>query len=314
VTSTLLLADDVRVDPRTFGPLVAPALGVTVAEARMAVRKARGLFLERIPDDHAARIVAALAEAGIPARAFPDADVPPLPPIRKTIQLDHTEDSLAYADPGSGEIEHLPWDAVGTVSAGAVADPKHQQVFAHVEFKLVPPMHQLEGAERDLVRENLLLKMSNAPSAGPPKRKPDSVFEEIERLWGKKLRVYLDVVTEDLGTWLRVPMSQIAYRFQTDSIRQSGPWGMQALVNDLRERAPAALTGMTLKLLDVADIKALVFAQSEELTRYTAWCALRRLLWPNADTSSRSPAPPASPTDAGSSSASPGPEPPSTSS
>jgi hypothetical protein len=282
-------------------------------EARMAVRKGRGIFLENVPDEQAPRLVDELAKAGIAARAFPAAELPPLPPIRKVLQLDHFQDTLAYVDVASSETGHLPWDAVGTVTAGAVADPKHQELFGHVEFRLVPPLHLMEGAERELVRENLLLKMSNAPSK-TPKRKPDSVFEEIERTWGRKVNVYLDVVTEDLGTWLRVPMSGIGYRFQEKSIRQSGPWGMQALLNDLRDRAPKALTGMTLKLLDVADIKSLVFPQSEELTRYTAWCALRRLTWPTADTSSRSPEPPASPTGDGSSSASPGPEPPSTSS
>jgi hypothetical protein len=293
--------------------VVAPALGVTLAEARMAVRKGRGVFLENVPDGQADRIVAALAAEGVVSRAFPSADCPPIPPLRKVLHLDHAEDTLAYVDVATGEKEHLPWDAVGTVSAGAVADPKHQELFGHVEFRLVPPLHLMEGAERDLVRENLLLKMSNAPSADR-KRKPESIFEDIERVWKKKVRVYLDLVTEDLGTWLRVGMSEIGYRFQKDSIRQGGPWGMQHLVNDLRDRAPGALTGMTLKLLDAADIKALVFAQSEEFTRYTAWSALRRLLWPNAASSSPSPAPPASPTDAGSSNASPAAEPPSTSS
>jgi hypothetical protein len=314
VPSTILLADDVTVDPRAFGPLVAAALGVSVTAARMAVRRGRGIFLENVDDAHAERLVAELRKAGIEARAFPTSALPPLPAVVKALQLDHGEELLSYSPAGGSEVELLPWEAIGTVSVGAVADPKHVDLFGHVEFRLVPPLHKLEGAERELVRENLLLKMSNAPSPARARRKPDSIFDEIERKWGRKVHVYADVLTEDLGTWLRVPMDEVAYRFQAGSIRQGGPWGMQALVNDLRDRAPSALSGMTLKLLDAADIKGLVFGQTEEFTRYTAWCALRRQVWPTADSSSRSPEPPGPPTADGSSSASSAPEPPSTSS
>ncbi|HYE99215.1 MAG TPA: hypothetical protein VEJ18_09910, partial [Planctomycetota bacterium] len=150
-----------------------------------------------------------------------------------------------------------------------------------------------------------------SPSGKTPRA--DALFEEIDRRWGGKIRVYCDLLTQDLGTWLRIPMDEIAYRFLPGSIRMGGPWGFQHLVNDLRERVPGALTGMTLKLLDVADIKALVFPQVEEFTRYTAGSALTRVLWPTADSSSPSPEPPAPPTDGGSSSASSGPAPSSTS-
>src|SRR4029079_12059182 len=52
---TILLEDDVPVDPRKYGALVAPALGLTQVEARMAVRKGRGIFLENLAEDDARR-------------------------------------------------------------------------------------------------------------------------------------------------------------------------------------------------------------------------------------------------------------------
>ena len=45
---TILLEEDILVDPRKYGDLVAPALGLTKVEARMAVRKGRGIFLENL--------------------------------------------------------------------------------------------------------------------------------------------------------------------------------------------------------------------------------------------------------------------------
>src|SRR4029079_3887876 len=53
---SILLEGAVCVHPRTYGGLVAPALGLTKIEARMAVRKGRGIFLENLDQDDAARI------------------------------------------------------------------------------------------------------------------------------------------------------------------------------------------------------------------------------------------------------------------
>jgi hypothetical protein len=307
---TVLLHADVPVDPRRYGPTVAPMLGLTVLEARLAVRRGRGIFLEGLKEEDARAVVALLAEDNILAEAVDASRLPALPAPRKMLQLDCGDDLLSF-----GDGEAVPWDAIGVVSLGVVARPEHQELFAHVDFRMVPPMHKLEGGERDLVRENLLLRMSNRPKPDAPKRRPDSVLEEIDRKWGKKVKVYLDLVTSDAGTWLRVPMEEVAYRYLADSIRMGGAWGLQALLNDLQEKAAAAFSPMALMLLDVGDIKSLVFPQVEEFSRYTAWCALRRFAWPTpAASSSPSPAPPASPTGDGSSTSSAAAEPPSTSS
>jgi len=310
----ILLEEDVPVDPRKYGAIVAPALGLTALEAKLAVRKGRGIFLERIAEDHARRIAAELEKDGIRARLVPAAEVPALPAPRKATSLEHGEDALAVRSAGGEGTEHLPWDAIVAASCGVVAQPEYRELFKHVPFGMMPPIHKLAGGEREVVRENLILKMSSPPPGELRRRKPDSIFEETEGKYGSKVKVYLDLVTGDLSTWLRIPMDEIAYLYMENGVRMGGPWGFQLLVNDCREKAPASLTGMTLKLLDAGDIKELVFPQVEEFTRYTAWNAIRRILWPNADSSSPSPGPPESPTGGGSSSASPEPEPGSTSS
>ena len=197
-----------------------------------------------------------------------------------------------------------------------MAGPGYKGLYGDVPFRMVPPLHLLEGSVRDLVRENLILKMS-APAA-PAKDKtalnPDELFESIDRKYARQVRVYADLISLDLETWLRVPMDEMGYVYAEGGVKLGGAWGFQPFVDDLREKAPASFPGMTLKLFEAADIKELVFPQAEEFTRYTAWAALKRVLWPNADTSSPLPGPPESSTDAGSSSASSAPEPPSTSS
>jgi hypothetical protein len=314
---TILLEDDVAVDPRKYGPLAAAALGVTALEGKLLVRKGRGIFLENVPEEHATRIVAELEKDGVRARAVPRDGVPALPAPRRATALEHGEDLLTCAGLAPGEREAVPWDAILVASVGAVAREEYKDLFGHVPFHMIPPMHKLEGGEREVVRENLILKMSAAPpdrDLARGRRRPDSIFEEIEQKYSGKVRVFADLVTADLGTWLRVPLEEIGYVYMAGGVRLGGAWGFQLLVNDLKEKAAGAFPEMTLKLLDAVDIKELVFPQIEEFTRYTAWAALKRTLWPNAGTSSPSPEPPESSTDAGSSSASPGPAPPSTSS
>lgn len=313
---TIVLEDDVPVDPRKYGDLVAPILGVTKVEGRMAVRKGRGIFLEGLEEAPARRLAEDLAKDGIRAHAVDASSVPALPELRRATMLSHGEDLLGYLVPGTNEREALPWEALLVAHLGVVAKPGFKELFEHVPFRMIPPMHKMEGAEKELIRENLILKMeSKAPSrALKNEKRPESVFEEIDQKYGGKVKVYADLVTADLGLWLRVPMDELAYQYMENGVRLGGAWGFQLLANDLKEKCPAASSEMTLKLMAAADIRDSVFPQIEEYNRYVHWVALKRVLWPNAVSSSPSPEAPASPTDADSSNASPVPEPPSTSS
>ena len=312
---TILLEEDVRVDPRKYGDVVAPALGLTKVEARMAVRKGRGIFLENLAEDHARRIADELGRDGIRTRLFAADEIPALPAPRKITQLERGEELLTYAIPGTNEREALLWEAVLVAHVGVVAKPEFKELFGNVPFRMMPALHKMEGSERELLRENLILKMEGTFDDRPRSAKrPDSIFEEIEQKYGSKVKVYADLITADLGLWLRVPLDEIAYVYMAGGVKMGGPWGFQLLANDLREKCEPAFTEMTLKLLGATDIREHVFPQIEEYNRYLQWVALKRVLWPSAATSSPSPEAPASPTDGGSSNASPAADPPSTSS
>ena len=301
---SILLEDDVVVDPRKYGDLVAPALGLTKIEARMAVRKGRGIFLENLHQDDANRIAEELEKDGIKAHVRAASDLPVLPPVRKVLQLDHGDELLTYVVPGTSARESVLWEAALVVHIGVVAKAEFKELFGHVPFGMIPA----------IVRENLILKMEGKAADHRVKneKRPDSIFEEIEQKYGSKVKVTADLLTADLGLWLRVPLDEIAYVYMAGGVKMGGPWGFQLLVNDLREKCAPAFTEMTLKLLGATDIREHVFPQIEEYNRYIQWVALKRSLWPSAATSSPSPEAPASPTDGGSSTASPEPDPPST--
>lgn len=308
---TILLEDDVPVDPRKYGALVAPALGLTQLEARMAVRKGRGIFLENLPEGDATRIAEQLSTDGIRARLLSKDELPVLPPVRRIGMLENGSELLTYV-PGGGEREAVPWDAVLVAQLGVVARPEFKDLFGHVPFNMIPAIHKMEGAERELIRENLILKMEAKAADNRLKsdKRPDSIFEEIDQKWGTKVKVFADLITADLGLWLRVSMEEVAYLYMENSVRMGGPWGFQLLVNDLVAKCRPALTETALKLLEAKDIREHVTPAIEEYNRLTHWVALKRVLWPPpAASSSPSPEAPASPTDAGSSTSSPPPAP-----
>jgi len=313
---TILLEDDVAVDPRKYGALVAPALGVTVVEAKMAVRKGRGIFLENLAEDQARRLEEELRKDSIRARVVAREEIPALPVVRKSAMLDHGDEMLTFQPPGSSERESIPWDAVLVAQIGIVARPEFKELFGHVPFGMMPAIHKMEGSERELLRENLILKMEGRPADNRLKseKRPESIFEEIDQRFGTKVKVFADLVTADLGLWLRVAMDEIAYVYMEGGVRMGGAWGFQMFVNDLRSKCAASLTETALKLLEATDIREHVFPQIEEYNRVTQWVSLKRVLWPTAASSSPSPEAPAPPTDADSSTVSPEPGPPSTSS
>ncbi len=320
---TVLLDGDAAVDARKYGDLIARMLGITRLEAKILVRKGRGVFLEDVDEEQARRLVEELARDGVAARCVRNEQLPLLSAPRKVTSVERSGASLKYRWSGEDGFTEIAWPQIDIVSIGAVALPEFKDLFSNVRFDHLPALHRLEGdpAVRDLLRENLILKMG-APQAAAARKKPPSddktFFDEIQAQYAGKLRVMLDLVDETRTLWMRVPMDEVAYAYEEGAMKLGEAWGFHLLVQDLRAKCGRAFTDVALKFQHGADIKELVFLQVEEFNRYTFWHAVLHHLGLKpcaiAATSSPSPEPPAPPTDAGSSNASPEPGPPSTSS
>lgn len=318
---TIVLERDVAVDARKYGKILAPILGLTELEAKMTIRRGRGIFLEDLPEDDAKRIAGTLVGDGIPARCVRNEELPVLPVARKVTQLERAEGALRFHWPGEPQAAELPWARIDVVSVGAVARPGFQEFFTNVRFEFLPPLHRMEGDAdvRDLLRENVILRM-NAPAAREPRRpgkRGDSPFDALQSKYGDKMKVYADLLDDAHTAWLRVPMDEISWAHDARSVKLGDVWGFALFHHELASRCAAAFTERSLQLSSGADIKEVVFLQTEEFTRYTAWHAVLHHLgvnpWPSAGSSSPSPEPPEPSTDGGSSKSSPEPAPPSTS-
>jgi hypothetical protein len=271
----IVLHEDVAVDPREHAALVAKHLGLTAVEAKMMIRRGRGILLDQLSETAATEIAASLAAHGVRATAVAKDRLPELPAPRKVAKIERGAETFTYRILGTDETGVVPWDAVAIVSCGLIA---RAQGGLDAGFDALPAFHRVEESDRILLRENLILKMDQSPEKREvsASERGKSVFERLET--SKDARVILDLVTEDHGTWLRISMDEFGFVPSEGAVQLGSSWGLDALMKDLRSRAAAAFTDLTLRILASDDVAPLLLAQTEELNRYTTWAILRRHL------------------------------------
>lgn len=303
----IVLETGARLDPRGIADDVARALNLTKIEARMLVRKSRGILAENVPEPSARELQQKLAGLGIACRLVPQAELPRLPLTSRVSFVERSEDFLMFRRGSGGTTEALAWEAIGTVSAGCVVQPGFKELFENIPFSEIPGLHKLEDQDAELIRANLTLRLDHPipdRPQDPKKRKP--IFDQIVDDHKGKLKAYVDIVTEDLSDWLRIGAEESVYVY--NEVKLGGGWGFKYVMQDLRKHCPeAAFTEVSLKLLQECDIRELVFLDLEEFNRFTAWFAVRKSLWGKSASSSPSAAPadPCTPGDSSTSSPAP---------
>ena len=272
---TVILEEDVAVDARTMGPDLARILGNTVLEARLMIRKARGIFLENLPEDQAEDVADLLRINGVGARAVPAGKTPILPSPRRISHVERGQDGLRMVTAGTDDTDTLPWDRVDIISVGVVARPGSEDHFSHVPFEYVPSLQQLDAEDRKTLRERVIQRMDEAP-AREKGREDRSTYRLLEDGWSEKVRVYADILTPGGEDWLRVSMSDFGYAQDADSVRMGGALGFGLLMKELGARRPEAFTDLTRRIESGENVEGLVFTRIEEFHRYSMWWCLRK--------------------------------------
>ncbi len=309
--ASVVFEQDSAVDARKYGDVIAPILGITRLEAKIVVRRARGMFLEDIPETDAQVVVDHLSRDGVRARVVRNEQLPLLSPPRKLGIFERGAAVLRWRAQGEHPAGEIGWGQIDVVSLGCVTLPGFRDSLSNVNFD-VPAMHRLgnEPGVRELIRENLILKMGaakekkDAPKKHAGASAGDSFFDVLQAQYAGKLEVYCDLVDVTHTQWIRVEMGKMAYAHDEHSVKLGEAWGFHLLVHDLQAFSGGAFTPVALKFAPDADIKELTFQQLEDLNRYTTWNVVCRHLGINtcasADSSSPSPEPPAPATGDGS--------------
>ena len=279
---TIVLKEDVAADPRKYGALLAPVLGVTVLEAKIAVRRG-GIFAENLPEEDARRLAEMLEGDGIGCWCVPASALPPLRVPRRVIDLETLEEGLRGSLLGLPEPRLIPWDRIGVVSIGMVLVPELQVEIAGVRTKDVAAIVRREQEQRDLLRDRLLSVLTrvdlshveNAPAAGAH----HYFFDQLRRRDAMQLKGFADLVSNDGSDWWRLPLEETGFSDLSDASAAKGQAsGNYLAVPILYARRKDAHSERSLKLLQGGNVERLAFHTVEDFNRYTRWWAWRERL------------------------------------
>lgn len=276
----ILLRDNTVLPARTYGDLVRETLGIPGLEARLRIRKGRGIFLEKLEEEAARTIARRLEKDGIPSDVIDEDRLPELPAPTRVSRIQRNDPTFEVRTMGE-ETTSIPWEGIGLVSCGLVARGSYKETHPELHLDGIPGLNKIEDdQEREIVRENLILKAESAPArkrvAG--RERDRTVFEWIENSEGERIQVWLDILTADFGTWLRFSMDNVGYAATKGAVQLGACWAFDVFLKQLRNGAPEAFTEMTLKILSERDPSELLFSQVEAFNRHTRWEAFRKSL------------------------------------
>jgi len=279
---TIVLKEDVAPDPRKYGPVLAPILGVTVLEARIAARRG-GIFAENIAEEDARRLAEMLEADGIGCWCVPASALPPLKSPRRVTSLETLEEGLHGSLLGSPEARMLPWERIGVVSIGMVLVPELQEEIAGVRRKDVAAVVRREQEQRDFVRDRLLAvltrvdptHMENIPAAGAH----HYFFDQLRRRDAMQLKAFADLVSDDGSEWWRLPLEESGFADRTGGAEGGGQEACNYLaVPVVYARRKEAHAERARKLLQGGNVERLAFNTIEDFNRYTRWWVWRERL------------------------------------
>jgi len=281
-TFTIVLKEDVFPDPRKYGALLAPVLGVTVLEAKIAVRRG-GIFAENLLEDKARRLAETLEGDGIGCWCVPSPALPPLRSPRRVTALKTLEEGLRCSLLGLPEPRLLPWDRIDVVSIGMVLVPELQEEVAGVRRKDVAAIVRREREQRDSARDRLLAVLTrvdpshveNVPAAGAH----HYFFDQLRRRDAKQLKAFADLVSDDGSDWWRIPLEETGFADLSDESAGRNREACNYLaVPVLYARRKDAHSERSLKLLQGGNVERLAFHTVEDFNRYTRWWTWRERL------------------------------------
>jgi hypothetical protein len=280
-TFALVFTDDHRPDLESFAPVLAGLLGLSPIDARLRIRKGRGIFLEQL-DEATARLVAeALGANGWAAEVVPQASLVRLPgrPAR-LFQVDCRDDALHYKRNIAEPFRSVPWDTIRLVHAGVIATPQYRDFVQSQTFRLLPILYQIDDpSARAQLRRAMAKKALEREAAGPAPV-PDSAKsispEALGDLARNQTEACLDLLVDGRPGFLRADRRQVVLDYLGAHGEGNSFENFKRFAADVAARATRAeITPPTRRLLEGEDLPRIVFDDLAEFERYAAWRCLR---------------------------------------
>lgn len=275
----VMLVEDIRLDPRELAQDIADCLKITPVEARMMMRRSRGVIMAKGSPKQARLLCQTLARRKIDTHVVPLKFLPKLPVPQKVAYFTKSEDVLLYKG-ADGKIEGgIAWGDVLVAVAAPVGLEAYQAAVGSVRFADMNLKAMDDTEARDLLRENMIMavggsqdKRDSETQRRSKERTGDLLIDVIEKKHARKVKVYVDLIPADLSIWIRANMADSTYQIEEGGVRMGAAMGMRYLLNDLRERAANARISPTLQaLVEPSELSDAIISDIEELGNYTTW-------------------------------------------
>ncbi|MBI2922634.1 MAG: hypothetical protein HYY18_16400 [Planctomycetes bacterium] len=277
--SAVILKKDVRLDVPSVAPPLAEALGMTLNDVRLIVRKARGIFQENLPEDRAQLIATLLDKLGVEAAVVPQGDLAAPPRVRTIIGGKLEADALLAVTNRLRRPEPLPWKNFHFLSIGIIATPQYEEFLTSKAFKELPPIWQIDDVEaktelRRKLASRALRKDAHEASAVKERArtKPKLDRKDLDALYRDQTHGYVDLWSfEPLARW-RIARHEFNYESLGPRVKKTSVENFRTLVLELWGKLPRVLyTRIAKDYLHGAELHEIIFDNAEELERYERW-------------------------------------------
>jgi hypothetical protein len=285
-TFAVVFLEDHRPDLETFAPVLAELLGLSGIDARLRIRKGRGIFLERLDEALAQRVADALAARGWAAEVVPDEALLRFVRPARLFQVDCRDDVLRYKRNMAEPFHDVPWDAIRLVHAGVVATPQYRDFARSKIFQLLPVMHRIDDPEaraqlKRAMAQKALRREADEPA--PPVEGRPLTPEALADLARNSADACLDLFVEGRQGFLRADRRQVVLDYLGARGGVNSLESFQRFAADVAARATRArVTPVTRRLLETGSRPELVFDDLAEYERYIAWYCHRFQVIPPA--------------------------------
>jgi hypothetical protein len=279
MTSAVVLKKDVRLDVPSVARPLAEALGFTLNDVRLVVRKARGIFQENLTEERAKTISDLLNRLGIAATVVAQSELP-RPPRQRFIIGGHFDDAAFHAHTSHlRKPDPIPWKNIHFMSIGIVATPQYADFLTSSGFKELPPIWSIDDQEaKDDLRRKLASRAMRrdggeaTQAKEKAKTKPKLDKKELDALYRDQTRGNIDLWSfEPLSRW-RIVRHEFCYDGLGSRAKKTSMDNFRLLANEIYARVPHALcTRISKDYIAGAEIHEILFDDPDEYERYTRW-------------------------------------------
>lgn len=279
MTSAVVLRKDVRLDVPSVARPLADALGMTLNDVRLIVRKARGIFQEHLEDERARTIASLLEKMGVEAAVVPQAELAKPPRHRSIIGGQLLPDAFHAHTSHLRKPDPIPWKNIHFLSIGIVATPQYEEFLTSSGFKELPPIWSIDDQEaKDELRRKLAsraLRRERGEAGDAKERartKPKLEKKELDALYRDQTRGIIELWSfEPLTRW-KMLRHEFCYDGLAERAKKTSMENFRTLAVELHSHLPQALlTRIAKDFLAGAELHEIIFDNEAEFERYTRW-------------------------------------------